>query len=306
MLDWLLHINITATLEWNMVNSNRIHPNLSRQTTRLLTFAVLVLLVILFAACAAQPVTPETTSPAVTVTLIPDHAGVEGDTLTVQLSDANGQPLIGAQVSIEGNMTHAGMVPMVSDPVADDADGAADGSYAVPFQFSMLGDWIITVSATLADGSTASQEIPVTVTESGVAVTGAEQAGLHVMDARARPSPMAAGNGAVFLTIVNPTAAPDRSVSVSSPVAAAAEIHETVDDNGVMRMVPQPDGFEIPAHGAVELAPGGKHIMLLNLTQQLQPGQEIEVTLTFEYAPPISLTVPVVEMDEAMPEHSSP
>ena len=277
------------------------NSNSSWQTTRMLTYAAAVVLIIVLAACAAQPAAPETTSPGISVTLIPNPAGAEGDTVTVQLSAANGQPITGAQVTIEGNMTHPGMVPVVSDPVGDDVDGAAGGSYTVPFQFSMLGDWILTVSATLADGSTASQDIPVAVTESGVVVAGADQTGLHVIDARARPSPMAAGNGAVFLTVVNPTAAPDRLVSVASPVAAAAETHETVDDNGVMRMVPQSDGFEIPANGALELAPGGKHIMLLNLTQQLQPGQEIEVTLTFEHAPSITLTVPVVEMNAAMP-----
>ncbi len=77
------------------------------------------------------------------------------------------------------------------------------------------------------------------------------------------------GNGAVYLTVVNGTGVPDQLVSATSPLAATVEFHETVNDNGILRMQPQPDGFEIPAGGSLAFQPGGKHIMLVELSQAI-------------------------------------
>ncbi len=119
---------------------------------------------------------------------------------------------------------------------------------------------------------------------------------VRVENIRSRPAPLVGGTGAAYMMIVNPTETADRLVAVSSPVAKVGEIHETVDDNGVMRMVPQPDGFEIPAKSMVELKPGGKHIMLIDLVAPLEVGQEFELTLTFQQAGDMVFTVPVMEM----------
>lgn len=121
------------------------------------------------------------------------------------------------------------------------------------------------------------------------------QSSLSVKDPFARPSPSAGGNGGAFLTIVNNTQTPDRLVSAQSPAAMMVELHETIDDNGVMRMQPQPQGFEIPAGGSVELKPGGKHVMLMGLTAPLKVGDKIEITLNFEKAGAIKIQVPVRE-----------
>lgn len=124
-----------------------------------------------------------------------------------------------------------------------------------------------------------------------------EPGALTVTGQMARPSPMMQGNGAAYMTVLNGLDSPVQLASAASSAAETVELHETVDDAGVMRMVPQPDGFEIPAGGSVELKPGGKHIMLIGLVQPLEPGQEIEVTLNFVGADPITVSVPVVEMD---------
>jgi hypothetical protein len=109
-------------------------------------------------------------SAAIQVTLLPAPEGPSGEYLTVQLADAEGAPITDAMVSLEGNMNHAGMVPVITEGVADDADGASDGVYQVPFAFTMNGDWIITVIAELADGSTERQDVNLTVTEENVEV----------------------------------------------------------------------------------------------------------------------------------------
>lgn len=49
-----------------------------------------------------------------------------------------------------------------------------------------------------------------------------------------------------------------------------------------------PDGFDIPAGGSVALAPGGKHVMLMNVKQPLIEGESIAITLRFEHADPLS------------------
>ena len=110
------------------------------------------------------------TATGLQVTLIPAPEGSNGQTLTVQLTGADGQPITDATVSLEGNMNHAGMAPVLTDSVQDAADGAADGRYQVPFAFTMLGDWIITVSIQQADGARTQQNINLNISESGVTV----------------------------------------------------------------------------------------------------------------------------------------
>ncbi|MBN1966087.1 MAG: copper chaperone PCu(A)C [Anaerolineae bacterium] len=96
-------------------------------------------------------------------------------------------------------------------------------------------------------------------------------------------SASAGGVSAVYMTIANQGGAADRLVSAATDVAAVVEIHETtMDDAGVMRMRPLSDGLEIPANGSAELEPGGVHIMLMQLQQDLVAGETITLTLTFE------------------------
>ncbi len=71
-------------------------------------------------------------------------------------------------------------------------------------------------------------------------------------------------------------------VSVSSPVAGVAEIHEMSMDGNVMKMRALSGGLELPAGKAVELKPGGYHVMLLDLKQTLKEGDSVPVTLVVE------------------------
>jgi uncharacterized lipoprotein YajG len=69
----------------------------------------------------------------------------------VQLNDKQGQPISGADVQLRGDMTHAGM-----QPVLIAMEDVGSGQYRAPdFRFTMAGDWILTVEATLPDGSRA-------------------------------------------------------------------------------------------------------------------------------------------------------
>lgn len=124
---------------------------------------------------------------------------------------------------------------------------------------------------------------------------GQPKTGISIQDPFARPSP-GTGNGGAFMVITNNSNQTDRLVSAQSPAAMMVELHETINDGGVMKMVPQPQGFEIPAGAQVALEPGGKHVMLMGLKETLAVGQNIEITLKFERAGEITIKVPVQEM----------
>jgi copper(I)-binding protein len=247
----------------------------------------------------AQPVAPAAPA-AAQISLLPAPEGRLGEYLIAQVTSPMGQPITDAQVALVGNMNHAGMVPVEAAAVTDDADGAADGRYRLPFAFTMLGDWIITVTVTLADGTTVEQEIPATVSEAGATIAGVPANALSLTDVRARPIPTAGGTGGVFMTIHNTTATADRLISASSPIAPAVEVHETVADNGMMRMRQLVDGLPIPASAVVTLKPGGYHIMVIGVDEAMDVGASFALTLVFEAAGEMTLDVPVVAIEESM------
>ncbi|WGM47077.1 hypothetical protein KOAAANKH_01951 [Brevundimonas sp. NIBR10] len=81
----------------------------------------------------------------------------------------------------------------------------------------------------------------------------------------------------------------DRLVSVSSPAAGTAQIHEMKVEDGMMKMTELKDGLPLPAGQPVSLAPGGNHIMLMALTQPLSVGDQVSLTLSFEHAQQIGV-----------------
>lgn len=86
----------------------------------------------------------------------------------------------------------------------------------------------------------------------------------------------------------------DRLVAASweGGLAREVQIHEMVMSGGQMKMQ-QVAGWDIPAGGTLELAPGGNHVMLLGLSAQLKPGDTVTLTLTFEQAGDVMVEVPV-------------
>jgi copper(I)-binding protein len=97
-----------------------------------------------------------------------------------------------------------------------------------------------------------------------------------------RATPKGSNIGAGFLTITNRSHAPDRLLGGTSSIGRV-EIHEMKMNSGVMQMR-QLKNLVIPAGGAVELKPGGLHIMFMNLKAPLVEGQAFKTTLNFEKA----------------------
>ena len=80
-------------------------------------------------------------------------------------------------------------------------------------------------------------------------------------------------------------------VGVSSPVAGVAEIHEMKMDKDVMKMAALPHGLELPAGKAVELKPGGYHVMLMDLKAPLAKDSTVPLTLTLQDAKGVKSTM---------------
>jgi len=98
-----------------------------------------------------------------------------------------------------------------------------------------------------------------------------------------RSSPMAAANGAFYMTIEGSNV-DDRLVAAYASVCGATELHQTIVTDGVMRMRQAEGGIEIPAGGEALLEPGGYHVMCINKDVEFKVGDIIPVTLTFELA----------------------
>lgn len=126
-----------------------------------------------------------------------------------------------------------------------------------------------------------------------------ECSGIQIAGAWARPS--VAPNSAVYATIFNLTEEEDTLVGGSVAAAEVVEIHDmTMSADGVMSMFPVEGGLKIPAGSMAQLKPGSLHVMLINLSETLDAGNMLEVTLTFANAGDITLTVPIEDRQAMM------
>ncbi len=117
-----------------------------------------------------------------------------------------------------------------------------------------------------------------------------------VMGAFARASAIpTAKTAAVYMTLMNQAAAADRLLSVTTGAAAMAGLHQSLEENGVARMLPV-DSLEIPPGGSVELKPGGYHVMLMGLKAPLKKGGMLMLQLQFAHAGMVEVMANVGEV----------
>lgn len=133
----------------------------------------------------------------------------------------------------------------------------------------------------------------------------ADAGGIVVEHAWARATPPGAPVAGGYLTLRNAGQAPDRLVSVRSPVAREVQIHEMRHEGGVARMRPIAAGLVVGPGSSVALQPGGAHLMFLDPVRPLVEGDTVIATLQFERAGPIEVRLPVHAMGATGPgEHS--
>lgn len=154
--------------------------------------------------------------------------------------------------------------------------------------------------AVVACGSPAWAEGP-----GGAAATRATAAraapSIRVERAWSRATPPGARAGAGYLTLVNATDTPDRLLTASSTVSGSTEVHEMSMTGGVMRMRHLADGLVVPPRGSAVLAPGGTHLMFLELRQPLVAGQTLRVELRLERAGVVPVVLEVLPIGSKGP-----
>lgn len=161
-----------------------------------------------------------------------------------------------------------------------------------------------------------------------LAACGGDDPSVSIESAWARNSPTASDRGAVYFEVTADEADTLLAASVDSSIAGSVEIHEMVamegdgdmdemddmdgemgsdmddmnddmnDDTGaeaMMTMQEMTAGLPLPEGETVELKPGSYHVMLLDLADPLEIGDEFDVTLSFENSDDVTLEVPVLE-----------
>ncbi|MFY1694705.1 MULTISPECIES: copper chaperone PCu(A)C [unclassified Solwaraspora] len=139
----------------------------------------------------------------------------------------------------------------------------------------------LALAVTLAgcgDGDASSQAQPSPDASAGATASAEATAGLVVRD----PWVKAADDGmtAAFGVLVNDTDADITITGVSTDISPI-ELHEMAMADGAMVMREKPGGIVVPAGGSHTLEPGGDHIMLMDIAQPVQPGDEVTFTVTF-------------------------
>lgn len=124
------------------------------QRCRQITLSILFTVVLLTGCGRGQ--TSDVSEIGIDLSVTPDPPTAGPATLVLTLTDEDDQPISGAEIALEGNMSHAGMTPVFTQ-----AEEMEPGRYEAPLEFTMGGDWFIIVSATLPDGRQLERQIDV-------------------------------------------------------------------------------------------------------------------------------------------------
>lgn len=123
---------------------------------------------------------------------------------------------------------------------------------------------------------------------------------VEVVNAWAQPTPPGASVGAIYVELRAHSA--DRLLGASSSIARSIEIHETTFEDGIARMRPL-EGVDLQAHETVSFAPGGKHLMAIDLLEPFAPGQAFPLELSFANAGTIAVEVTVAAAPHDHADH---
>lgn len=235
---------------------------------------VLLLPVLFLVACRAN--TTNSADIAISIEIANESPAVGEETrILVSLADNAGNPINDANVNLRGDMSHAGMTPVLGE-----ATNGTNGVYEIPFAFSMGGDWIITVDVTLADGSTATSNFNI----NGIGIEASTDEAHNAVGTAV---------SAAYFTISNSGTEDIRLISVTAEGVGETSIHQTIVENNIARMEAVEGGLLVPAGETTELAPSGHHVMLMNIAVPLVEGETLALTLRFDNDVSLSLEAPI-------------
>lgn len=227
------------------------------------------LLLALGAACRQQRLSPAN----IQLELSVSDRLVGETTLLVKVTDADGNPVENpGAITIRGDMNHAGMVPEFSTTSA-----AVNGVFTLPFEWTMSGSWILEASLTLDNGDVYRQSFR-----------------YEILNEAKANSDMHGETSALYMRVTNRS---DDAITIQAAETSAAnqvEFHETLVENNVARMQTL-DSLVIAAGETLELRPGGRHIMLRQLTADIMPGSQLAFRLILDSVEPIDLRAAVLD-----------
>lgn len=119
----------------------------------------LALFLLLGSGCARASQQADSAAVQISMTAIPFPPHIGESRLVIQVADKAGKSIDDAHLAIKGDMTHAGMAPVL----AEVDGGGEDGVYTIPFEWTMAGDWVVTVDLQLPDGTKAQERFDMTV-----------------------------------------------------------------------------------------------------------------------------------------------
>lgn len=120
---------------------------------------------------------------------------------------------------------------------------------------------------------------------------------IQVTDAWARPAntgDSGANVSAAYMIITNTGSAADQLLGVITDAAHIVQMHRTRIQNGIAFM-DRVDHIDIPAQGSVQIAPGGYHLMIMDLQRDLHTGDKIALTLKFASGKSITVEADIRE-----------
>ena len=109
---------------------------------------------------------------------------------------------------------------------------------------------------------------------------------------------------AAFGVLTNHTDRQQTVVSATNSASDHTELHEMAMDNGAMVMRPVAGGITVPADGSTSLEPGGLHVMVMNLSSPIKPGDEVTVVLTLDDGSTVPFTAVAKEFAGAQESYS--
>ena len=229
---------------------------------RLPTFLAIVLTLV--AACRQQqPVAPAD----IALELIASDTVVGETTLSLKVTDSDGVPVSNpGTLSVRGDMSHAGMVPVFAE-----AEEASDGVFSLPFEWTMAGAWIVEASLKLPGGDVASGTFNFEILSEA---NGNDMAPMDHSGMDGAPGEASA----VYMRIENRSDTDRVIVSAQSAAAEQIDFHQTVVDDDIARMEAL-ESLVIPAGETLELRPGGAHIMLSGLREDLRSEEQFMLQL---------------------------
>lgn len=268
-----------------------------RRSLFVLVPLVLLLSLLVLVGCRPEETTPEEVDVTLDIALEPEEP-VVGEDATIAVTLMQGDEAINdATIEVRGDMNHAGMQPVIRT-----IEEAEDGVYTTDFDWTMAGDWIITVNATMADDTVVTEEFNYTIPGDDMEMDMSEEGDSEDMDMDAEGdaesmdmsedgeaeegmsgmSGMSMGSTTGgYMLITNAGDSDDVLVGVEADFANLIEIHETRIEDDMARMV-EVGRIDVPAGETATLKPGSFHVMFIDVTRDLAVGDEVELTLQFE------------------------